>query len=135
MGADRFVGNLSHRFGKELRSYESESYRQILSQNVEIRKRRMSGGNEKNRLPQWKNAGKTQEKMRDRDRDVTVELRKNKRDDTLTKKRQIEGLTIDSTDDEDLRENLSTASLETIVEKARSADQATQLAAVQAARK
>ena len=61
MLADRFVGNLSHRFGKELRSYESESYRQILSQNVEIRKRRMSGGNEKNRLPQWKNAGKTQE--------------------------------------------------------------------------
>ena len=49
--------------------------------------------------------------MRDRDRDVTVELRKNKRDDTLTKKRQIEGLTIDSTDDEDLRENLSTASM------------------------
>ena len=51
------------------------------------------------------------QKMRDRDRDVTVELRKNKRDDTLTKKRQIEGLTIDSTDDEDLRENLSTASM------------------------
>ena len=64
-----------------------------------------------------------------------MELRKSKRDDTLTKKRQIEGLTADSTDDEDLRENLSTASLETIVEKARSADQATQLAAVQAARK
>ena len=58
--ADRFVGNLSHRFGKELRSYESESYRQILSQNVEIRKRRMSGG-DKTRMTQWKNAGKTQE--------------------------------------------------------------------------
>jgi hypothetical protein len=37
----------------------------------------------------------------------------------LTKKRQIEGLTADSTDDEDLRENLSSASLDTIVEKAR----------------
>ena len=73
--------------------------------------------------------------MRRRRTEVTVELRKNKRDDTLTKKRQIEGLTADSTDDEDLRENLSSASLETIVEKARSADQATQLAAVQAARK
>lgn len=96
----------------------------------------MSGGDKiANRASSYKNAGKTQEKMRDRDRDVTVELRKNKRDDTLTKKRQIEGLTIDSTDDEDLRENLSTASLETIVEKARSADNATQLAAVQAARK
>jgi hypothetical protein len=125
----------------------------------------MSGG-DKNRLPQWKNAGKTQEDRRARGRDVTVELRKSKRDDTLTKKRQIEGLTADSTDDEDaLRENLSTAStemqtlvenvlkackeevvnetniytiikgLETIVEKARSADNATQLAAVQAARK
>ena len=58
--ADRFVGNLSNRVGKELRSYESESYRQILSQNVEIRKRRMSGG-DKTRMTQWKNAGKTQE--------------------------------------------------------------------------
>lgn len=64
-----------------------------------------------------------------------MEIRKNKRDDTLTKKRQIEGLTADSTDDEDIRENLSTASLDTIVEKARSADPTTQLAAVQAARK
>merc|ERR1711936_1488204 len=106
---------LSNRVGKELRSYESESYpRQIiLSQNVEIRKRRMSGG-DKTRMTQWKNAGKTQEDRRARGRDVTVELRKSKRDDTLTKKRQIEGLTADSTDDEDLRENLSTASLETI---------------------
>ena len=61
MLADRFVGNLSNRVGKELRSYESESYpRQILSQNVEIRKRRMSGG-DKTRMTQWKNAGKTQE--------------------------------------------------------------------------
>jgi len=95
----------------------------------------MSGG-DKNRIIQYKNAGKTQEDRRARGRDVTVELRKSKRDDTLTKKRQIEGLTADSTDDEDaLRENLSTASLETIVEKARSADNATQLAAVQAARK
>lgn len=66
---------------------------------------------------------------------MTVELRKHKRDDTLTKKRQIEGLTADSTDDEDLRENLSSASLDTIVEKARSSEPATQLAAVQAARK
>merc|ERR1711881_451192 len=83
----------------------------------------------------YKHKGKDQEEIRRRRTEVTVELRKNKRDDTLTKKRQIEGLTADSTDDEDLRENLSTASLETIVEKARSADQATQLAAVQAARK
>ena len=66
---------------------------------------------------------------------MTVELRKKNRDETLIKKRQIEGLTADSTDDEDLRENLSTASLDTIVEKARSSEPATQLLAVQAARK
>ena len=59
------------------------------------------------------------QEIRRRRTEVTVELRKNKRDDTLTKKRQIEGLTADSTDDEDLRENLSSASLDTIVEKAR----------------
>jgi hypothetical protein len=34
-------------------------------------------------------------------------------------------------DDEDIRENLSTASLDTIVERAKSAEPATQLAAVQ----
>merc|ERR1712193_268594 len=88
-----------------------------------------------NRLGQYKNIGKTEEDRRNRGREVTVELRKNKRDDTLSKKRQIEGITADSTDEEDLSKNLSTASLETIVEKARSADPATQLAAVQAARK
>ena len=38
-------------------------------------------------------------------------------------------------DDEDIRENLSTASLDTIVERAKSTDPAIQLAAVQAARK
>ena len=47
----------------------------------------------------------------------------------------MEGFAADSTDDEDLRENLSTASLETIVEKARSPEPNVQLAAVQAARK
>merc|ERR1711962_680078 len=66
--------------------------------------------------------------------EVTVEIRKTKRDDTLNKKRNIP-LLADSTDDEDLSKNLSTASLETIVEKARSSEPATQLAAVQAARK
>lgn len=83
----------------------------------------------------YKNKGKDSEEIRRRRNEVTVELRKQKKDDTLTKKRQIDGLQADSTDDEDLRENLSTASLETIVEKARSPEPATQLAAVQAARK
>ena len=38
-------------------------------------------------------------------------------------------------DEDDLRDNLTSASLDTIVEKAKSAEPATQLAAVQAARK
>ena len=65
---------------------------------------------------------------------VTVEIRKTKRDDTLNKKRNVPS-TEDTTDDETDRENLSTASLETIVERARDPDPTTQLAAVQAARK
>jgi len=90
---------------------------------------------DKSRLQNFKHKGKDQEEIRRKHNEGTVALRKNKRDETLTKKRQIEGFTADSTDDEDLHQNLSTASLETIVEKARSADPATQLAAVQAARK
>lgn len=49
------------------------------------------------------------QEIRRRRQETTVELRKNKRDDVLSKKRQTEGLTADSTDDEDLRENLSSA--------------------------
>jgi len=86
------------------------------------------------RLHMVKNKGKDQDEMRRRRNEVTVEIRKNKRDDTLNKKRNVPS-TEDTTDDETDRENLSTASLETIVERARDADPATQLAAVQAARK
>ena len=78
--------------------------------------------------------GKDQDEMRRRRTEVTVELRKNKRDDTLNKKRNVP-CTEDTTDDETDRDNLSTASLETIVERARDKDPNTQLAAVQAARK
>jgi len=81
-----------------------------------------------------KNKGKDQDEMRRRRNEVTVEIRKTKRDDTLNKKRNVPS-TEDTTDDETDRENLSTASLETIVERARDPDPATQLAAVQAARK
>ena len=81
-----------------------------------------------------KNKGKDQDEMRRRRTEVTVELRKNKRDDTLNKKRNVPA-TEDTTDDETDRDNLSTASLETIVERARDKDPTTQLAAVQAARK
>ena len=86
------------------------------------------------RLHMVKNKGKDQDEMRRRRTEVTVELRKNKRDDTLNKKRNVP-CTEDTTDDETDRDNLSTASLDTIVERARDKDPNTQLAAVQAARK
>lgn len=65
---------------------------------------------------------------------MTVEIRKSKRDDIMQKRRNVPTMadTNTSTDDEDLRgDNLTSASLETIVEKAQSAEPATQLAAVQ----
>jgi len=86
------------------------------------------------RLHMVKNKGKDQDEMRRRRNEVTVEIRKTKRDDTLNKKRNVPNVE-DTTDEEDGRESLATASLETIVERARSAEPATQLAAVQAARK
>jgi len=86
------------------------------------------------RQQMFKNKGKDQDEMRRRRNEVTVELRKSKRDDTLQKRRNVP-LTEDTTDDEEGRENLSTASLETIVDRAKSMEPATQLNAVQAARK
>jgi hypothetical protein len=69
--------------------------------------------------------------MRRRRNEVTVEIRKTKRDDTLQKRRNVP-LTEDTTDEEgEGRENLSAASLDTIVERAMSPEPATQLAAVQ----
>ena len=53
-----------------------------------------------------------------------------RRDDTLQKRRNVP-LTEDTTDEEEGRENLSAASLDTIVERAMSPEPATQLAAVQ----
>jgi hypothetical protein len=71
------------------------------------------------------------QEMRRRRNEVTVEIRKTKRDDTLQKRRNVP-LTEDTTDEEgEGRENLSAASLDTIVERAMSPEPATQLAAVQ----
>jgi len=82
----------------------------------------------------FKNEGKDQEEMKKKRNELTVELRKNKREETLQKRRNVPA-TEDTTDEDEGRENLSNSSLETIVEKAQSPDPATQLYAVQAARK
>uniref|UniRef100_A0A0K8TTF4 Importin subunit alpha n=1 Tax=Tabanus bromius TaxID=304241 RepID=A0A0K8TTF4_TABBR len=85
----------------------------------------------KNRLQVFKNKGKDQDEMRRRRNEVTVELRKNKREETILKRRNVP--TIDSTDEDDLLSNIN---LKKLVEAAgNSADPEKQLAAVQAARK
>jgi len=80
----------------------------------------------------FKNKGKDAEEMRRRRTEVTVELRKNKKDEHLLKKRNVP--TLDSTDSED-NEKPTTQSLETIVANANSQEPEIQLGAVQAARK
>ena len=77
------------------------------------------------------------QEIRRRRTEVTVEIRKHKREDTLQKRRNVPQAGETSTDeDSDIKaSDMTTASLETIVEKANSPEPATQLAAVQAARK
>ncbi|XP_063605317.1 importin subunit alpha-3-like isoform X1 [Penaeus indicus] len=87
----------------------------------------------KNRMGVFKNKGKDQDEMRRRRTEVTVELRKNKREETLLKRRNVP--TADSTDDEDVEKQLTADNLALIVANAASDDQAVQLSAVQAARK
>uniref|UniRef100_A0A4Y0BGM9 IBB domain-containing protein n=1 Tax=Anopheles funestus TaxID=62324 RepID=A0A4Y0BGM9_ANOFN len=86
----------------------------------------------KNRMQGFKNKGKDQDEMRRRRTEVTVELRKNKREETILKRRNVPQ-TAESTDEEDytLQSNLKK-----LVEKAgNSNDKEGQLAAVQAARR
>ncbi|XP_066597574.1 importin subunit alpha-3 [Prorops nasuta] len=87
----------------------------------------------KNRMMVFKNKGKDQDEMRRRRNEVTVELRKHKRDETLQKRRNVP--IPDSTDEEDMDKNLSKAYLEDLVLKATSSDPTIQLQAVQQARK
>jgi len=80
----------------------------------------------------FKNKGKDADEMRRRRTEVTVELRKTKKDEHILKRRNVP--TLDSTDSED-NEKPTTQSLETIVANANSPEPEVQLSAVQAARK
>jgi len=80
----------------------------------------------------FKNKGKDQDEMRRRRNEVTVELRKNKREETLLKKRNVPYA--DSTDDDE-EKNLASINLAQLVEEATSSDPEIQLKAVQSARK
>ncbi|KAG8042570.1 hypothetical protein G9C98_005204 [Cotesia typhae] len=71
--------------------------------------------------------------MRRRRNEVTVELRKNKREETLQKRRNVPAT--ESTDEDDIEKTLSKINLLELVQKAASSDPAEQLAAVQSARK
>ncbi|XP_071454203.1 importin subunit alpha-3 [Hetaerina americana] len=85
----------------------------------------------KNRMQTFKNKGKDQEEMRRRRNEVTIVLRKSKRDETLLKRRNVPQ--VDSTDEEEI--DRTTTNLEQLVANARSDNPAVQLNAVQSARK
>ncbi|KAK9869897.1 hypothetical protein WA026_003617 [Henosepilachna vigintioctopunctata] len=88
----------------------------------------------KSRLQNFKNKGKDQDEMRRRRNEVTVELRKNKRDETLQKRRNVP--VVDSTDEDEVEKSLSNTNLDILVAQASAFDNPEiQLQAVQTARK
>ncbi|GIX82668.1 importin subunit alpha-3 [Caerostris darwini] len=87
----------------------------------------------KSRFQHFKNKGKDQDEMRRRRNEVTFELRKNKRDETLLKRRNVPHT--ESTDDDDTEKNLKHTTLEAIVADASSDRPDVQLSAIQGARK
>lgn len=89
--------------------------------------------NFKQREQLFKNKGKDVDEMRRRRTEVTVELRKTKREEHLLKRRNVPA-GVDSTDSEENEKPLQ-QNLETIVQNANSDSQSVQLSAVQAARK
>jgi len=79
----------------------------------------------------FKNQDKDRDSLRQRRNDVSVVLRKEKRDEALQKRRLVQNI-----NDEEEKENIfQDASLQNIVENAVSGDPGTKLSAVQAARK
>ncbi|XP_013775311.1 importin subunit alpha-3-like [Limulus polyphemus] len=87
----------------------------------------------KSRLQHFKNKGKDQDEMRRRRNEVTVELRKTKRDESLLKRRNVPQA--DSTDEDEVDRSLTHKNLEVIVQNANSTEPGIKLSAVQAARK
>lgn len=86
-----------------------------------------------NRFKSWKHKGRDQETMRRQRNEMSVELRKQKRDDRLLKRRNVP--IIDEFDESDPDTRPSTSKLEEIVANATSEDIGIQLTAVQQARK
>ncbi|GBP34587.1 Importin subunit alpha-4 [Eumeta japonica] len=88
----------------------------------------------KNRMQVFKNAGKDVDEMRRRRNEVTVELRKNKREETLQKRRNVP--INDSTDEDEMERALASTNLQELVMNAANAENPEmQLAAVQQCRK
>lgn len=90
----------------------------------------------KSRLQTYKTCAKSAQEMRTRRHDVTVELRKNKRDDQMLKRRNIDVEDVTSPlKESNCQSPQSTMTIEEIFDGMRSADDQKVLAATQAARK
>ncbi|KAF3843372.1 hypothetical protein F7725_002221 [Dissostichus mawsoni] len=94
-----------------------------------------NAGLENHRIKSFKNKGRDVETMRRHRNEVTVELRKNKRDEHLLKKRNVP--LEDSLEDSDVDSDFKgqNVTLEAILQNATSDNAVVQLSAVQAARK
>uniref|UniRef100_A0A8C8CNJ0 Importin subunit alpha n=1 Tax=Oncorhynchus tshawytscha TaxID=74940 RepID=A0A8C8CNJ0_ONCTS len=94
-----------------------------------------NAGLDNHRIKSFKNKGRDVETMRRHRNDVTVELRKNKRDEHLLKKRNVPQE--DSLEDSDFDSDFKgqNVTLEAILQNATSDNAVVQLSAVQAARK
>ncbi|KAI8498962.1 PREDICTED: importin subunit alpha-3-like isoform X2 [Branchiostoma belcheri] len=86
-----------------------------------------------NRIRSYKHKGRDAEAMRRQRNEVTVELRKNKREEHLLKRRNVPR--IDSSESEEGDKPVTNQTLAEIVQNATSSDVSVQLTAVQAARK